>query len=167
MGRPAGSKNKVSQQGNPDFKITPEIEAEVNERMAQSAITDADLEFERELQMMNRDAAPSVSDQDPGVEVRKSIEPYTMLSEYLEGCKPAATPNELDKQIFQAKKLDCDSVECTSDLFKYYNRSGDIKGVGYFLYHNIKVYIAGFFEQSKKKDLESTEFRNFGASKVT
>lgn len=156
MGRPKGSKNKnaVEEKGNPEFKI------------AAGAITDEDLALDRELEAMSRNTEPDVSDKDVIPEMRKSIEPYTLLSSIVENYKPASTIHELDQQVFDAKSAEVDSVEATPAIVKYFCKKSYPDKVGYFMYKDIKVYIDGFFEQSVSRDKETVEYRNFGASKI-
>lgn len=90
-----------------------------------------------------------------------------MLRDYMdEEYRPASTINELEDQCFQAKQLDCDSIEATEKLIRYW-----CKGVmypertGYFIYKDIKVYIEGWAEESKKRDKMEMEEKLFGKKK--
>lgn len=168
MTRPKGSKNKIKtaieEPGNPDFKLQNAKPVDQSWKDNVSTITDEDRALDRELEMLARTEAPKVSDLDTVPVMKKTIEPYTMLSEFLEDYSPARTLLELDDQVMQAKHAEADSIECTEQIFKYFNKNGDPRNVGYFIYHDIKVYKVGFFEQSSKRDKETTEQRLFGAS---
>lgn len=175
MSRTKGSKNKtkldprLEEKGNPMFQITPEIQAQADARtgIAPAAITDEDLALDRELEMISRNTAPlNISDADIP-EVKKTIEPYTLISEFIENYKPAETIHELDEQVFQAKQLECDSIEATPNIIRYFCKKDYPDKVGYFIYHDIKVYIAGFFEQSILREKQTIEQKIFGASKIT
>ncbi len=172
MGRPKGSRNKsspVEAKGNPDFRITPEIEAAAKARMdiAPAAITDEDLALDRELEMMARNTEPDISDRDPAPPPKKTIDPYTLLSDFVDDYKPAKTIHELDDQVFKAKHYEADSIEATPELIRYFTKKDYPDKIGYFIYHDIKVYIAGFFEQSVKRERVTIEQKIFGESKVT
>lgn len=174
MGRPKGSKNKstspAEEKGNADFRITPEIEAAAKARVndiAPAAITDEDLALDRELEMMSRNSEPVLSDQDTTPPVKKTVEPYTLLSEFVDNYKPAKTIHELDDQVFRAKHYEADSIEATPELVRYFTKKDYPDKVGYFVYHDIKVYIAGFFEQSVKRERVTIEQKTFGNSKIT
>ena len=169
MGRPKGSKNKakvvaapVMGAGNPDFNLkdAKPVEEPWFDTPAAAAVTDEDMAFDRELERLARNTEPEVSDIDDQPVVRKTIDPYTMLSDFIENYQPAKTPQELEDQIMLAKHHECDSVEATPQLIKYYTKK--VPEVGYFLFRDIKVYIPGFFEQSSKRDKETVEYRNFG-----
>ncbi len=172
MSRPKGSKNKVitkaiEQKGNAAFNLHDAKPVPKDWIAGVNAITDEDRALDRELEMMAKTEAPAVSDVDTTPAIRKSIEPYTMLSSIIDDLSPAKTILELDDQVHRAKMSECDSIECTEQLWKYYNKNGDPRNVGYFVYRDIKVYKVGFFDQSIKKDKETIEQRLFGASKST
>ncbi len=171
MGRPRGSKNKITvpaqilEKGNPDFQITPEMDEAAKEKIAMSAITDEDIALDRELEMMSRNSTPDFSDVEPPP-LKKSIEPYTLLSEYEDDYKPATSLHELDDQVFRAKQNDADSIEADPKIIRYFTKKDYPDKVGYFIYHDIKVYIAGFFAQSKLREQVTIEQKLFGASKI-
>lgn len=168
MARQFGSKNKpkqLTEAGNATFNINSVEPSQTLNAPAAAAITDEDLAFDRELDMIARNAEPTVSDIAPP-ELKKSNEQYTLLSEYVDDYKPASTIHELDNQIFDAVSYGADSILATERIVKHFCKNAYPDKVGYFIYKNIKVYIEGFFEQSVKRDKESVDFRNFGASKV-
>ncbi len=169
MTRPKGSKNKPKDLGgNPEFNLKDaQPVAPGWQDIAPAAITEEDLALDRELEMIARNSEPAnISDQDPGPQLKKTTEPFTLLSEFITNYKPAKTINELDDQVFKAKHFECDSIEATPEIVKYFCKKDYPDKVGYFVYHDIKVYIAGFFEESIKRDRQTIEQRNFGASKI-
>jgi hypothetical protein len=176
MGRPKGSKNKAkettptTEPGNPMFNLKDARPVTTDWQsappIAAAAITDEDLALERELEKLNLNTEPQISDPDTMPALKKLSEPYTMLSEAVESYKPAKTLQELDDQVMQAKHYECDSIEATVNVVNYFTKGRDPNNTGYFMYKDIRVYIAGFFEHSKKRDLETVEQRNFGMSQV-
>lgn len=169
MGRPKGSVNKRKPtlsdikegRGNPDFNINDAQSVDPSWKdVAPAAITAEDLALDRELEKLARDQEHvDISDKEP-VPMKKAIEPYTLLSSVME-VEPAKNITELDEQVFDAKQSDCDSIEATPGLVRYFCKREYPDKVGYFVYHDIKVYIAGFFDQSVKKDKLTIEQRNF------
>ena len=166
MARPKGSKNKIQAQiaeaGNPAFNIKDATPVDQN-WMAVPTAEDALLD--RELERLAQTESPPVSDPDVPVMKQNSI-PYTLLSEFVYDVKPATTLIELEDLVWQAKANKADSVECSEAIFKYFNKNGDPRNVGYFHYKDIMVYKVGFFEQSKKRSNESIEQRIFGQPKA-
>lgn len=170
MGRPRGSKNKspLTEKGNPSFNLKDAIPVNTDSIIASSAITDEDMALDRELDRIARNSEPEVSDKDEmPLPVKKTIDPYTMLSDFEDDYKPAETIQELDDQVFRAKHYEADSIEASSKLIKYFCKKDYPDKVGYFVYHDIKVYIAGFFEQSKVRDQQTIEQKIFGEAKTT
>lgn len=165
MTRPKGSKNKPKEpvvempSGNPTFNLN-------DTDVAMSAVTAEDLAFERELERMALEQPPIEAG--PAITFKKEIEHRELLSEHVEDYSPASTVNELENQVHMAKELGCDSIEGTPALIKTYCRSHYPDDVGYFIFKNVKVYIAGFFEQSKSKAKanDSIEQKLFGHSKI-
>lgn len=169
MGRTKGSKNKspIEEKGDERFNLKDAKPVDPAWRdKAPAAITDEDLALDRELEVMARNTMPEVSDRDPGPAIKKSIDPYTLLEEFVDNYRPAKNIHELDDQVFKAKHYECDSIYATPELIRYFTKKDYPDKVGYFVYHDIKVYIEGFFEQSSKRDKETVEQRNFGASKI-
>lgn len=175
MGRPKGSKNKkeeipapLKEKGNPLFKLQDAQSVEPNwaSDVASSVATAEDMAFDRELEHMARNNEPQVSDQEP-VQLKKTVDAYTLLSEFEDDYKPARTIHELDDQVFRAKQFEADSIEASEQIVKHFTKScwKETQKVGYFTYHDIKVYITGFFEQSKMRDTQTIEQKVFGVPK--
>ena len=158
MGRPKGSKNKIApidpmnEKGNPDFNLS-EIEPSDTIR-APGAVTHEDMELDRQLERMSREQEPPLPiDPEPyGAVARPEKHTFQLISEFVEDYKPASTINELMFQVDQAKGLGCDSIEATPALIKHYCRKHYPSDVGYFMFHDIRVYIPGAFEESVKRD---------------
>lgn len=171
MGRPKGSKNKgaaPTDKGDPRFNInevTPSSTIGKGD-LAAAAITDEDLALDRELEMMSRNTEPDVSDVDPGVSIKKEVQDYTHLAEVIDDYKPAMTLQELEDQVTLAKHHECDSIYASPKVIRYYTKKDYPDKVGYFIFKDIKVYIEGFFEQSKKRDSQTMEQKIFGDSKT-
>ena len=169
MSRTKGSKNKakVISGGNPDFNLN-EVEPTDILTTAPSAPQPEDYELERTLASLGRDnPMPEISDPDPiGAVVKKEIPQREMLGDNVTDYKPASTFEELRDQIHFAKIEHCDSIEVTKTLAQKVCRDPLLEQVGYFMYHDIKVYIEGAFEQSKKRDNQSIESRLFGGSQI-
>lgn len=168
MSRTKGAKNKVIEKGNPDFNLKDAKPVDPNwQNVAPSAYTAEDAELDRRLNSMAADLPPVVSDPDPigGVVARKVIEVRDMLGDVVDDYKPASTDEELRTQVHLAKQEGCDSIEATVPLAKRFCRDPQLETVGYFIYHNIKVYLEGHFEQTNKRDSQTIEQRLFGATK--
>ncbi len=168
MSRTKGSKNKLKiDAGNPDFNLN-EVEPTDVLATAPSAPLPEDYELERTLADLGRqNPMPDISDPDPpGAIVRKEADRREMLGDAVIDYTPASTKTELDEQIHLAKCEGCDSIEATLVLAKQICRDKLLEQVGYFLYHDIKVYIAGSFAQAKKRDNTSIEHKLFGASQI-
>lgn len=121
--------------------------------------------LDRELERMANETAPVPIEPDPVPAMQKTVEQRELLSEVMD-VQPASTVNELMEQVHLAKESGCDSIEATPTLVRHYCRKKYPSDVGYFVFHDIKVYIAGFFDQANKRDKETVEQRTFGASKV-
>lgn len=147
-----------------DAEVTPAPRGTI----AQAAITQDDREIDQMLERM----AKTNPIQDLGPEVVLKREPIKRdtLRNHVDGYKPASTIMELDEQVFQAKGLDIDSIEGTSALVRHFcKREFEyIKAnVGYIIYHDIRVYIDGFFEQNKDADKMTMEQRlHSGGAKI-
>ncbi len=158
-------------QANKTFQVTAEVEAEVKARktvphgtIAMAAITEEDLELDRELARMATQEPP-VSDIDNMPVLKRETQRREMLSDYMDNYSPATTVNELLDQVHQAKEAGCDSIEATPAMVKHYCRK-DFKYIqehtGYFIFDSIKVYIAGEWEKVKDKQNETIQQRLFG-----
>lgn len=178
MSRTKGSKNKpkiaqVAQPpstapGNPDFNLNdaepvdPDwqhpidkkpIHPPTNEIRAQSAITDEDRALDRELEQMSNENPPLAIDPEPAgvtAKAEKIIDDH--LQDHVENYKPASTINEIMSQVSEAKVSGCDSITATLQLSKYYVKDGSLDRVGYFMFHDIKVYVDGHREKAMKRD---------------
>lgn len=130
---------------------------------AAAAIMPEDLEFDRELERMAQADAlpPDVSDREPHREVTREIVKLELLSDAID-VAPAASDEDLRVQIHQAKMHGCDSIEATLGLCKRYCQDPTLEQVGYFIYHDIKVYITGQVEKVKARDGVSIQERVFG-----
>lgn len=107
-------------------------------------------------------------DYEPIVELKKIRDQGELLSEHPDVIDPgpASTINELNDQVHMAKEMGCDSIEATEKIVRYFCKSHYPDDVGYFIYHNIKVYIAGHFGAASKRDKISVEQRLFGDSRI-
>ena len=159
MSRPKGSKNKaprkanpIEEKGNPMFNVN-EVEPSQTLDIAPGAILPEDLEFEHSLQAMH-EPQERISDPDPiGMTLTAPKETRgEMLSDVLEDYNPANTDEELRTQVELAKVEGCDSIEATLAICKRYCKDPKLEAVGYFIYYNVKVYIAGQFESVKRRD---------------
>lgn len=168
MSRPKGSKNKALAGGNPDFNLKDAKPVSPSwQTVAPAAYTSEDAELDRHLDALAADLPPDVSDPDPigAVTMRKEKEHREMLGDVVSGYRPASTDEELKTQVHLAKQEGCDSIEATVPLAKRFCRDPQLEAVGYFIYHNIKVYLTGQIEQTKARDNQTIEQRLFGAQK--
>ncbi len=156
--------SKVDLAGNPEFQVTPEIDKQIKEFRVESAYTPEDAAFEAEIQSLGKDQ-PDIQDQGPVVSVQKTRESLEHLKFHAdEEYKPASTLAELDEQVFMAKSHGADSVDGTEALVRAIFRQDfdQIKRtVGYGIYHDIRVYIAGAFEDNKSADKLTMEQKLF------
>ncbi len=126
--------------------------------------TDEDAELDRELERMARETEPSAPiDRDQTVTVVHEKVVRNLLSDIV-NISPASTINELMDQCHQAKMHGCDSIYGTDTIIKHYCRTLPTD-VGYFVFHNIKVYIVGHFEQAMKRDNITIQEKVFGLPK--
>lgn len=133
---------------------------------ALNAVTDEDLALEMELQKMAVELPPEAQEGSNLNLLKKEKIESDLLAEHLENYKPASTVNELLEQVHLAKEVGCDSVEATPQLVKHYCRRHYPDDVGYFMFHDVKVWIAGFHETHKRFDGLTIEQKLFGHSKV-
>ena len=155
MGRPKGAKNKpkpdeLEEKGNPDFNINGVTPTEVlTQPVTDYTAEDRALDYELE-RMAKEEPLPDIEPAHPEPKPEKLD--YRLLSDFVENYKPASTINELMFQVDQAKQIGCDSIEGTPALIRHYCRKVYPSDVGYFIFHDIKVYIPGYFEESVKRD---------------
>ena len=180
-GRPKGwkkakdeAKSPAHEKGNPDFRLTPEMEEEAMEAfeasfkegdVALGAITSEDMALDEELKKLQTTA---FDDDGPGIEVKKEAIKRDTLRNYVPNYKPAASIMDLQEQIRLAQDNDIDSIEASPALVRHlFRKDFDYiqKTVGYGIYQNIRVYIDGFFEKNKDADKETIESKLFGKSK--
>ncbi len=135
--------------------------------IALASITDEDIAFERSLQAMDFQE-PNV-EADPTPMLRHVREHSELLSDHMEGLRPASTVAELMDQVHLAKQADCDSVEATPAVIRYYCRKDfdAVAKVGYFMFHDIKVHLAGEFARASTDDKQTIQQKLFGHSKLT
>ena len=177
MARPKGSKNKalsatIPTGGNPVFNlnsVTPEDIAATTQAMLQphsdmATFTAEDAALDAELNRMSamNELPPDVEPEPMGTTVSKPKEVREMLSSVFTDLQPAQTDQDLRDQVYQAKLEGCDSIEATLAIAKRFCRDPLLEKVGYFIYHDIKVYIVGKHADVKKRDSISTEEKLFG-----
>lgn len=130
-----------------------------------AAITAEDLAFERALQ----ESAASEPDIEPGpaTVLRKERLNLNLLSEHVADYEPAKTHAELTEQVHLAKQYGADSIEATPQVIRQLTlKSGYPDQVGYLWFHDVKVWIPGFYESHAHLDKMSIETKLFGQSKV-
>lgn len=166
MSRTKGAKNRIKPHepvlepmieptaGNPEFNLTGVVPTDA---MAANIITDEDRALDRELDRLANDVPPMPADFDPGPAINIKAEKFdgVLLSEHAD-VSPATTVNELLDQVHLAKENGCDSIEATPALVRHYCRKAYPSDVGYFIFHDIKVYIEGFFAEANKRDRRTT-----------
>lgn len=153
----------MTEKGNPAFNI-----AESEPSQALSAMTREDLDFEQTLQRLHEDEPPiPFIDEEPVVQLKADRMRHELLSDQME-VAPATTIRELDDQVHFAKELSCDSIEATSALVKSFCRKdfAAVEKIGFFLYHDIKVFIEGMHAEASKAQKQTIEQRMFGNSKI-
>lgn len=181
MARTKGAKNKIKtdreltqefisthtppKAGNPLFNlIDVEPSQTIGIDVAPGAVLPEDLELERSLSSMTG-TLPDIDDPEPiGSVVKKEIELREMLSEKVDDYKPATTRQEITDQVYLAKSEGCNSIEATLKAIRSICRDQSLESVGYFMYHDIKVYIEGFVEKAKARDKQTIEQKLFGHS---
>lgn len=89
-----------------------------------------------------------------------------MLSELVDSYTPAITHTDLLEQVHLAKEMGADSIEADPKIVRQLTlKSGYPTDVGYLWYHDVRVWIAGYFDTHRNKDAGSVESRIFGKSK--
>lgn len=162
-GRPKGWKKakasedfKVTLEGNSDFKITPEVEANIATYTAEDAALDAELEQLAKQRPQVTEDAPAAA-----MEVVKPRESLEHLSAHVDGeYKPASNMAELQEQVHLAKQVGADSIDGTEALIRMIFRVDFDKikaSIGYGIYHNIRVYLDGMFDGLKNMDKMTME----------
>lgn len=132
-------------------------------KMASSAITAEDLEFERQLQAAEADM-PGI-EQGPNTVLRKEKVYPKLLSEHIDDYEPAKTHMDLIEQVHMAKQLGCDSVEATPQVIRQLTlKSGYPDKEGYLWFSDVRVWIPGAYEPDGDK--MSVDAKIFANSKV-
>lgn len=164
-GWPKKAEAALPPKGNPDFTLTSRMEAEALdsfealadqaalENVAPSAITNEDLEIEQMLERVAK-TQPMV-DIGPDMGVIHEKKTRDVLRNHVDAYKPAASIMDLEEQCQMAKMNEIDSIEGTEQIIKHFTKAQYEyikKNVGYFIYKDIRVYIAGYFEQNKNAD---------------
>ncbi len=87
------------------------------------------------------------------------------LAEFVDDYQPAKDGADLMQQVHLALMHGADSIEATPDLIKTYtHKSGYPSDVGYFWYHNVKVWIPGFLDSHGFMDTQTIDNKVFGKS---
>lgn len=122
--------------------------------------------LDREIERMARETPPEFSEGSSENVLTPVRDDRELLSEYVEGIKPASTIQEMEAQVHQAKLLGADSIEVTKEMYQFYcgpntgsNPSWDAK---YFHFKNVKAYLAGSVEEAKKVASLTMEQKIFG-----
>lgn len=167
MAKAKKTKAAFEEKGNPNFNLK-DAKPVPNWQDIVAGPTAEDLAFEASIQNESAEHIPQLSDPDEYQPVKKVNEPYTLLSEFVENFTPAKSLAELDKHVELCKRVyECDSTYATPAMVQYFDKKNFPPKVGYIIYKDIKVYMEGFFEQSKVRDKQTIEQRLFGGSKVT
>lgn len=133
------------------------------------AVTPEDLALDRELDQIAKERQPPVSDNAPSMEVQKPREFLEHLSSHVDGeYMPASTMAELQEQVHLAKSVGADTIDGTEALVKQIFRHDFEKikaSIGYGIFHDIRVYIAGKFEALRNMDKQTMEQKLFPVKK--
>lgn len=132
--------------------------------MALSAITDEDTAIDRELERIARETPPVITEGAGENIVKNVIEKPELLSDLIEGYKPAATVAELENQMFQVKTMGAQATEATEDVIRFY--CGKDYKEPYFMFKGIAVYRSGTFDSTKKAEAIPMEAKIFGEKKI-
>lgn len=165
--------------GNPDFKLTPELESEAmdnyfNEVTQENAprgsdlssYTAEDMELDHKLEQIAKQAP---IDDVPTTIIVPEKKIRDVLRNHVDDYKPADSIMVLEDQVFQAMQLEIDSIEGTEKIVRHFCKTSfnEVQKVGYFIYKNIRVYIDGYFEQNKDADKVTMEQRlHSGGQKI-
>lgn len=133
--------------------------------IALGAVTAEDLAFERALQESEADA-PDI-EAGPAVTLKKEKLNLNLLSDHIEDYAPAATHGDLLEQVHLAKEYGADSIEATEKVIRQLTlKSGYPTETGYLWFHDVKVWIPGFYETHAQNDKMTIEAKVFGHSKT-
>ncbi len=137
-----------------------------NSEVAAAAVMPEDLELDRMLASLTADV-PDIADPEPiGSVVVKERVKLELLREAVEDYKPASTRQEIMDQVYLAKTEGCDSIEATLLAIRSICRDSSLESVGYFMYHDIKVFIEGRASEAMARDRRTVEQVNFGHSSM-
>lgn len=186
-GRPKGSKNKRQE----EFVIEAPIEIQTvpaniyndmksmgmdltNVRIkaeapkpakAASAFDPSMLDIDRKLEELAF-SQPDISDMNLDVKMRPEAVNSDFLGDHMEDYKPAENIAQLEEQVFLALSQECDSIEGSEKLIRYFTKKDfDLiqKSLGYFIYKNVKVHLPGWFKKAQLRDRKNLYLDNKGA----
>ncbi len=184
MSRTKGSKNKPKSDadltkefikehtpapvaGNPKFNLNEVEPSEtIGSVVAAGAVLPEDLELDSMLDSLGVPEAHFDDAEPKGAVAVKEKFRAELLSEAVDGIKIATTRQEITDQAYLAKAEGCDSIEATLPAIRSITRDPSIETVGYFMYHDIKVYLEGHVARARARDKQTMEQRNFGHSRV-
>lgn len=158
----------MTEEGNALFSLS-DAEPVVLDSPLQAigAMTKEDLDLDYMLQQSAQQEEPvALFDDQAVVELKREKIQGELLSEVVPDIHPASTVNELMEQVHLAKEMEVDSVEATPALVRHYCRKHYPEDAGFFMFHDIKVYIAGCFDKSSKHGKLTIEQKLFGDSKI-
>lgn len=144
--------------------------AKNQEKQASAAITDEDLELDREIERLAReqvtvDLRMPTSEplrDEPGV-TATVVSESTFLGDHAENYKPADNHVSLEQQVFECKSMSLDSIEAADPVFKAI--FGKVPLECYAMYKNIKMYRIGMVKEGEARDRVTVEQRLFGRPK--
>lgn len=120
--------------------------------------------FERALQETITDE-PKGLEPAPSLNMHAERANYTMLGDLVESYTPAITHTDLLEQVHLAKEMGADSIEADPKIVRQLTlKSGYPTDVGYLWYHDVRVWIAGYFDTHKERDTQTIEQKVFGKS---
>lgn len=146
---------KAPEKGNPAFRLTPDAEKQALDDFEKNfaTITDEDIQLEETLQAQVKQAP--LSDNAPALEVRKTKDNVNHLKDISDTYTPANSHADLLEQVHLAKENGCDSIDGTPSLVRAtFRRDYEHieKHVGYGIFHDVRVYIDGYFDKNKDAD---------------
>lgn len=151
--------NPVAEKGNPLFNLT-EVEPSqtIGQDIAPGAIMPEDLELDRQLEAMSHRPEMAI-EREPAITAvtLERNQRGEMLSEVMADYKPADSDESFRVQIDLALVEKCNSIEATLQTAKRYCKDPRLEEVGYFIYHNVKVYIVGSRDMAQRRDAMTIE----------
>lgn len=93
----------------------------------------------------------------------KEVSSSLHLSAMMDGYKAAMNAEELRTQCDYAKEYECDSIDADENFLKSFRRRDfpQVLKDGYFIFHDIKVHVAGHYSRAKKKDARTIYDKEF------